>query len=70
MCINSYNILDPEMNSVGTGLYLAASIIDHSCDPSAVAVFKGTTINIRTVKSLPSLNWQEVRIIIIIHNRV
>jgi len=62
MVVNGFNILDPEMMSIGTGLYLGVSIIDHSCDPNAVAVFTGTTIHIRALKRMDSLNWDNVRI--------
>nr|CAD7416834.1 unnamed protein product [Timema poppensis] len=60
MSVNSFNILDPEMLSVGTGIYLGASIIDHSCDPNAVAVFQGTTIFIRTLRDIPALDWDKI----------
>nr|CAD7264665.1 unnamed protein product [Timema shepardi] len=62
MSVNSFNILDPEMLSVGTGIYLGASIIDHSCDPNAVAVFQGTTIFIRTLRDIPALDWDKVNL--------
>lgn len=60
VCVNSFNILDPEMNSLGTGIYLAATIIDHSCRPNAVAVFEGTTIYIRATQDMPCLDWTKV----------
>lgn len=50
MCINSFNILDDEMNSIGTGMYLGASIMDHSCRPNAVAIFDGSTLNVRLLE--------------------
>ncbi|XP_046817010.1 histone-lysine N-methyltransferase SMYD3 isoform X1 [Vespa crabro] len=62
ICINSFNILDPDMNSIGVGIYLAPSVIDHSCKPNAVAVFEGTTIIIRTLEDLPCLNWSQIKI--------
>ncbi|KAI4503916.1 hypothetical protein M0802_001319 [Mischocyttarus mexicanus] len=62
ICINSFNILDLDMNSIGVGIYLAPSVIDHSCNPNAVAVFEGTTILIRTLEDLPCLNWSQIRI--------
>ncbi|XP_043491956.1 histone-lysine N-methyltransferase SMYD3 isoform X2 [Polistes fuscatus] len=62
ICINSFNILDLDMNSIGVGIYLAPSIIDHSCKPNAVAVFEGTTIIIRTLEDLPCLNWSQIKI--------
>ncbi|KAL9706736.1 hypothetical protein quinque_010254 [Culex quinquefasciatus] len=50
MCINSFNILDDEMNSIGTGMYLGASIMDHSCRPNAVAIFDGCNLNVRLLE--------------------
>ncbi|XP_049805617.1 histone-lysine N-methyltransferase SMYD3 [Schistocerca nitens] len=60
MCINGFSILDPEMHGVGTGIYLGASVIDHSCCPNAVAVFDGTKIYIRAVEDIPSPDWNKV----------
>ncbi|XP_034841219.1 histone-lysine N-methyltransferase SMYD3 [Maniola hyperantus] len=62
MIINSFTILDIDMNSIGTGIYLASSIIDHSCNPNAVATFDGKTINIRVIKGMPCLDWKKIRI--------
>ncbi|KAH9629543.1 hypothetical protein HF086_014554 [Spodoptera exigua] len=59
MVINSFMILDIDMNSIGTGIYLASSILDHSCDPNAVAIFDGKTINIRAIKDMPCLDWNQ-----------
>lgn len=60
MVINSFTILDIDMNSIGTGIYLAASILDHSCNPNAVATFDGKTISIRATKDLTCLDWSQV----------
>ncbi|XP_012251505.2 histone-lysine N-methyltransferase SMYD3 isoform X2 [Athalia rosae] len=62
ICVNSFNILDQEMNSIGTGIYLGPSIMDHSCKPNAVAVFEGTTIIVRALEDMPRLDWSQVRI--------
>lgn len=62
LCINSFNILDDDLNSVGTGIYLAASILDHSCKPNAVATFDGPQISIRLIEDIPELNWDKIRI--------
>lgn len=62
LCINSFNILDDDLNSIGTGIYLAASILDHSCKPNAVATFDGTQLSIRLIEDIPELNWQKIRI--------
>ncbi|XP_058816453.1 histone-lysine N-methyltransferase SMYD3 [Topomyia yanbarensis] len=50
MCINSFNILDDEMNSIGTGMYLGASVMDHSCRPNAVVTFDGINIHVRLLE--------------------
>ncbi|XP_063547740.1 histone-lysine N-methyltransferase SMYD3 [Cydia strobilella] len=62
MVINSFTILDTDMNSIGTGVYLASSIVDHSCNPNAVATFDGKTINLRALTDLPCLDWDQIRI--------
>lgn len=48
------------MNSIGTGIYLGVSVTDHSCKPNAVATFDGTTLYIRTIDDLPSVDWSKV----------
>lgn len=60
MCVNSYSISDDEFRALGTGVYLAASILDHSCRPNAIALFQGTTISIRVIEQLPSLDWNKI----------
>lgn len=45
--INSFNLMDDEYISQGIGLYLEASIFDHSCEPNAFAVFHGKTLEVR-----------------------
>lgn len=57
MLVNAFNILDTDLNSIGTGIYLAVSVIDHSCQPNAVATFDGITINVRTTKAIPKLDF-------------
>lgn len=63
MCINSFNICNQDFQCIGTGIYLAASIIDHSCEPNAVAIFEGTTLNIRSIKPLQELDFTKVKAI-------
>lgn len=60
MCVNSFCICTQELQSVGTGIYLAASILDHSCTPNAVVTFEGTTLYLRSIEKLPSLDWSKV----------
>lgn len=60
MIVNAFNILDQEMNSIATGIYLGVSVTDHSCKPNAVATFDGTTLFIHTIEDLPSIDWSKV----------
>lgn len=62
MCINSFNILNGEMQAIGTGIYLAPSVIDHSCSPNAVATFDGFKLRIRVTQDLPKLDWSFIYI--------
>lgn len=62
MIVNAFSILDQEMNSIATGIYLGVSVTDHSCAPNAVATFNGTTLFIRTIQDLPSIDWSKVGI--------
>ncbi|KAL1489651.1 hypothetical protein ABEB36_013595 [Hypothenemus hampei] len=62
MSVNSFTICNQELQSLGTGIYLAASIIDHSCQPNALAIFEGTTLIIRTIDDMPKLDWSTIKI--------
>uniref|UniRef100_A0A182NUR0 MYND-type domain-containing protein n=1 Tax=Anopheles dirus TaxID=7168 RepID=A0A182NUR0_9DIPT len=53
MCINTFNILDSEMSTIGTGMYIGASIIDHSCRPNVMVSFDGETLNMRLLEDFP-----------------
>ncbi|XP_050441460.1 histone-lysine N-methyltransferase SMYD3 [Adelges cooleyi] len=52
MCINAFNILDDNLNTIGTGIYLGASVLNHSCVPNATATFDGTTLRIKAVTDI------------------
>ncbi|KAH0550734.1 histone-lysine N-methyltransferase SMYD3 [Cotesia glomerata] len=60
MSVNSFNILDTDMTSLGVGIYLGPSILDHSCKPNATAIFEGTKLLIRTLCDLESLDWSKI----------
>ncbi|XP_011636441.1 histone-lysine N-methyltransferase SMYD3 isoform X2 [Pogonomyrmex barbatus] len=62
LCTNCFNILDLDMNTIGAGIYLGASVMDHSCKPNAVVTFEGTTLIVRTLTDLPFLDWSQIRI--------
>lgn len=62
VCVNSFNIVNGEMQPVGTGVYLAPSIIDHSCAPNAVVTFDGFELKVQAIQDLPCLDWDAIRI--------
>ncbi|XP_064649362.1 histone-lysine N-methyltransferase SMYD3-like [Lineus longissimus] len=62
MCINSFSITDGEMQPMGVGIYLSASILDHSCHPDAVVTFTGTTLEVRALRDIPHADISKVRI--------
>lgn len=59
MVVNGFNILDGEMNPLGTGLYLGVSVVDHSCRPNAIATFESTTLFVRVLEDQPCLDWSK-----------
>ena len=52
--------MDGEHLVIGTGIYLAPSIIDHSCAPNAVAIFDGPILTIRTITDVQDFHWDKV----------
>ncbi|XP_022236635.1 histone-lysine N-methyltransferase SMYD3-like [Limulus polyphemus] len=60
MVINSYCIYSGDLQVIGTGLYLGASVLDHSCEPNAVVTFNGTTLYVRALQDLDELDYKRV----------
>ena len=58
--INSFNIMNEDYQSVGIGLYLSASIIDHSCNPNATTTFQGHNLILRTIRDVA--DFADIRI--------
>jgi hypothetical protein len=58
--VNCFNIVDGEFLVIGSGVYLAASIFDHSCDPNAVATFVGHKLTLRATKDIPDFDFDKV----------
>lgn len=54
LCINSFSILNEDLNEVGTALYISASVFNHSCQPNAGPVFDGIDLQIRALKDIDS----------------
>ncbi|XP_066289414.1 N-lysine methyltransferase SMYD2-like [Branchiostoma lanceolatum] len=49
MC-NSFAILDDDHQQIGTALYAQASMINHSCSPNCVPIFRGSRVEIRAAR--------------------
>jgi len=63
--INQHGIFSPSLELIGNGLYIGASVLDHSCDPNAVYVTEnGKTISVRAIEKIES--FSDVRISYII----
>jgi len=57
---NTFNIMNDDYQDIGVGLYLEASIIDHSCAPNANVVFSGCELHLRAIENISS--FSDVRI--------
>ena len=57
ICINSFTICDISLNNLGSGVFLEASVFDHSCEPNAAFVTDSHPINgvhgqVRAIKKI------------------
>lgn len=57
---NSFSITNSELNSLGTGIYVTSSLLNHSCDPNVCATFRGTRISVRAMRDIS--RGEEIRI--------
>jgi SET and MYND domain-containing protein len=53
-CINSFAINCENNTSLGIGLYISGSALNHSCAPNAAYVFNGTEMEVRAIKPISS----------------
>lgn len=60
--INSVEITDDFGNSVGTGVYLALSAVDHSCKPNVSVTFHGNTARLRAIENIKEPLLQNIRL--------
>ena len=51
---NSFTIQDTYLKRIGAGLYIEASIFDHSCRPNACPVFIGPEMQVRAIRPIES----------------
>jgi [histone H3]-lysine4/36 N-trimethyltransferase SMYD len=57
MIINSLNISNEELTeTLGSGLYLSAASLNHSCDPNCVIVFNGIQLKVKILKEFSHIN--------------
>ncbi|KAG9285246.1 hypothetical protein G9A89_002142 [Geosiphon pyriformis] len=49
---NSFSILDEEMIGIGVGVYSEIALINHSCLPNCLAIFEGSKVMIRSIRSI------------------
>lgn len=57
MVINSINICDDELKeTLGSGLYLSASSLNHSCEPNCVVLYDGIKLKIKVIREFSTQN--------------
>ena len=52
--VNMLRIQDNDLHSIGGGLYIIPSLLNHSCIPNCSVVFEGKTLSVRIVSPIPS----------------
>ena len=52
ICINSFSILNLSLNAIGSGMYIEASVFNHSCRPNATTVWNGLRLEVRAIKDI------------------
>ena len=56
--------MDDLMMPIGSALYLAGSIFDHSCKPNAYPSFDGKTLVVRAIEDMPQFDFTKVSFIL------
>ena len=62
LVINSTEITDMMGNSLGTGLYLGLSALDHACSPNVNVVFSKNQVEVRAMADIQPPVWSKVRL--------
>ncbi|XP_037781822.1 histone-lysine N-methyltransferase SMYD3-like [Penaeus monodon] len=60
--VNRFCLLSNTMVSVGSAIYLAASVLDHSCTPTCSFYFSGRNVHIRSLVDVEDFNFERCRI--------
>eukprot|EP00906_Rhabdomonas_costata_P007866 RCo011242 len=50
--VNVFHILNTDLQAVGSGLFLRATSLNHSCSPNAVVTFEGSLLSVRATESI------------------
>ncbi|XP_018019607.1 N-lysine methyltransferase SMYD2 isoform X2 [Hyalella azteca] len=62
LLVNGFGVTNCESEEIGSALYLAASILDHSCLPNAGVTFDGSRIVVRALQDFPNFQWSQINI--------
>merc|ERR1719230_893447 len=54
LSVNAFSISDAEMRPIGCGFYPDAALLNHSCAPNCVATFRGSELQLRALRAIPS----------------
>lgn len=54
ICINSFSILNLSLNAIGSGMYIEASVFNHSCRPNATTIWNGRRLEVRAIREIPA----------------
>jgi len=60
--INDFEIFSEDGESYAFGIFLAPSIVDHSCEANAMVVFQGRQLTMRALENIPEKNMDLVKI--------
>jgi len=60
--INSVEITDCMGSSIGTGLYLGLTAVDHSCTPNVNVIFSNTDVELRALQTIPAPLFANTRV--------
>eukprot|EP00667_Euglena_gracilis_P009170 EG_transcript_9299 len=52
LSVNSFHLLDEDLQPVGSGLFLLAAALNHSCAPNAAVVFEGPRLLVQTTRDI------------------
>ncbi|XP_074603931.1 histone-lysine N-methyltransferase SMYD3-like [Brevipalpus obovatus] len=54
--VNSFSIYEASRGTIGTGMYVAAAIFNHSCKPNCCQFFTGTRMQVKAIREFDTKN--------------